>query len=111
MPAGRQFKPRRIWPGAPGGETLPKPEATLRSKPLRLASTRRKRDALDFAAIAVRACVVAAMLLLPLLLLTGSAPVQPAPDAKSRFEDWKQTQNALAVRSLPESGYVLGVSD
>jgi len=98
-PAAKSGKARRIWPGEPGSRLLPQQGPPLRSKPLKLAS-KRKRGAAETTVLAVRTCIVIAMLMLP-LLLAGSAPVRPLPNVESRFEDWKQTHNENAVNALP----------
>ena len=78
---------------------LPQQSAPLRSKPLKLA-TKRKRSVADYIPFVVRACMVSAMLLLSLLLV-GSEPVAPLPNVESRFEDWKRTHNESALAPLP----------
>jgi len=97
--AAKLRKARGFWPGELGRRLRPQQSAALRSKPLRLAS-KRKRGAANYLAVAIRACIVITMLMLP-LLLAGSAPARPLPNVESRFEDWKQAHNENAVNPLP----------
>ena len=98
-PSAKPAKVRGTGPGEPDNPAFSRQRAPLRSKPLKLAS-KRKRGASDLVVGAVRACVVT-ILLLCSLLLAGSAPVGPLPNVETRFEDWKQTRNESALDPLP----------
>lgn len=104
-------KPQEIGKGARSGFPRARRRAQVRSKPLKLDSRREKRAAIDIVWIAVRACVITLILILPMLLLTGSAPLEPLPDAESRFEDWREAQNAAAIRPLPDGSPISEISD
>jgi len=66
--------------------------------------SKRRRGMWEVIAVAVRLCLAAVMLLLP-LLLAGSAPMGPLPDVESRFEAWKQAHNENTVNPLPSRGW------
>lgn len=70
---------------------------------MKLASKRRSSPT-DYIAIAVRSGIIAVVLLLPLVFLHASAPVDPSqalPDVETRFEDWVRAHNAVAISDLP----------
>ena len=102
QPGAKPAKPRKARGAGPDerNDRVPaRRRAPLHSKPLKLASAR-KRGVFDWIVGVVRVCIVAILLLLP-LLLAGSAPVGPLPDVQTRFEDWRQAHNESAVDPLP----------